>query len=284
VEDPFGGPNTAVTASVGTNVDNTPPSLQVSGQLRSPPGGLSDPTTATIAAQDAGSGVVGIEVDVDGAQRYSDAQGCAGGCSMTRDFQFNPDDYPDGAHTVRVVARDALGHASEDSWQVTVEQAPEDRLFDAQFESAGPPDTASEAPGPDDEESPDSYAAPDHGAGYDTTCAADDEWGESLVPTYVQPPAGSPPLSVTPESALVKLMASDTMPLVPPTAFHMEQQASDYAVFVARLGGQIRGFVVVELHDGLGWIGTYYEGCSKFPEELATSQLPSTGGTPTLTR
>jgi hypothetical protein len=112
---------------VRTTIDHTPPSMDVSGELKDAEdqrplyedavGGLH------VSASDAGSGVVRVEVIVDGATRSARDQACAnGGCGIEHDYELAGREYVDGQHEVRVIARDQVGYTTERVWTVDVEQ------------------------------------------------------------------------------------------------------------------------------------------------------------------
>lgn len=88
--------------------------------------GLYDPTAELLVnasdgtATDRGSGVVSIEIQVDGQRVDYTSQLClTWSCQMTRRYSLNVDAYSDGEHTVKVIAKDRVGNASEQSWTVT---------------------------------------------------------------------------------------------------------------------------------------------------------------------
>src|SRR5205807_6652128 len=51
-------------------------------------------------------------------------QTCDASCPLSRTFTLHPDDYGDGTHAVRVVATDAVGHQTIESWNVKIDRSP----------------------------------------------------------------------------------------------------------------------------------------------------------------
>lgn len=123
------GPNTAVTGTISTFVDNTPPTLSVTGELFErqdlAPINAANSYGAHIAASDGGSGATSVTVQIDGQAVDQRAQACPqGGCELTHDYVLTPDNLSDGQHTITVVATDALGQATQRTWTVMVEVIP----------------------------------------------------------------------------------------------------------------------------------------------------------------
>jgi hypothetical protein len=120
------GPNETDTAGVRTYVDNTPPSLSLSGALIDRANGDTnvldgDRPGMHIDVQDVGSGAQHAEVQVDGSVVDSLNQACPdGGCSLGRDFTFDGSGQSEGAHQITVVATDQLGHRADQSFWITV--------------------------------------------------------------------------------------------------------------------------------------------------------------------
>jgi len=196
--------------------------------------------------------------------------------------------FADGTYQVRatMVDRASDGGNASTTAHVTVDVAnadpPDDggttrdtvdQAFDADWEETGPPETAFENVGTDDLEFNNSQADDDHGGAYAVICASDDEWGVSLAPTYLEPAAGALPLNLGPEAALVSFVGN-VAPSIPATAFQQAERTSEFVIYVARSGSAVRAFVVVENEPALGWVVSYFEGCSGFPEELAPVGLP----------
>lgn len=198
------------------------------------------------------------------------------------DWPTSNGQYPDGTYQLRALITDNAGEGGNSAATAaeTVEvdnteaddgvTSPED--LSATYEEVAQPDTANEASAPDDVEFTDPEAAADHNGSYQATCG--DGWGVSIAPSYGVPELATPPLNLTPEAALVRFMANGGMPAVPPSAFVQEVKGSDYAIYAARLDGTLRAFVVVEQDLSLGWIGTYYEGCSDLPAQLSATSGP----------
>jgi hypothetical protein len=113
----------------GSGPDNRP-IVTLSGKLKERENkGLYDATyDLRVVAQDGTqqqpqSGVKSIEILVDGVRRDYAEQACPNGnCSMTRDFTFLSDSYPDGERTIKVVVKDQRGYSSESIWKVTVDR------------------------------------------------------------------------------------------------------------------------------------------------------------------
>ena len=125
-----GGPNETDAEGAFTSVvDNTEPSVTLSGQLKdlAAAGPLDDGRyTLDIAAADGeGSGVKSIEVLVDGARKDYAEQACDDyACTMARQFTFVNDDYAEGQHTVRVIATDHVGFTSDQAFDLDVQNLP----------------------------------------------------------------------------------------------------------------------------------------------------------------
>jgi hypothetical protein len=129
VEDPFGGPNVGTTPAVTTNVDNTPPSIAASGELRD---GIDfrplldgDRPGLDVTASDSGSGATSVDMQVDGVSQGAATQTCGqGGCTLTHHWDFVPENNTDGQHTITVIATDGVGKQRQTSWTVDVERIP----------------------------------------------------------------------------------------------------------------------------------------------------------------
>lgn len=118
---------TGSSPSWRVKLDRSPPTLAVTGPLKDRAGGfVSGELGLHVEATDGTngsprSGVKSIEVLVDGQRADYVEQPCEQSCPLTRDFIFRADDYDPGAHTITVVAKDQLEHATTTSWQVTVD-------------------------------------------------------------------------------------------------------------------------------------------------------------------
>jgi hypothetical protein len=127
-------------------IDRTPPSLSVSGELRESEGGLAPPDAKLhVEARDGSassprSGVGSIEIKVDG-QVQGTSPSCSGdSCPLDRDWVYDGNRYPQGKHTITVTARDKMGHASTQSWQIrSVHTTAGEQRADEDDESGGEP-------------------------------------------------------------------------------------------------------------------------------------------------
>lgn len=128
VSEPLGGPNENDTAEVLTTVDNTPPDIALSG-LNELAGAGPVPDGKhglnVHASDGSGSGVAGVSMFVDGAAVSEQNPGCpVGGCALDQVFTFVNDDFAEGPHTVRVTAKDELGHVSSQQFVLDSRNAP----------------------------------------------------------------------------------------------------------------------------------------------------------------
>lgn len=124
-----GGPNSGVTATVETIVDNNPPQVNASGPAKPLPGSGPLPDgrhRVTVNATDGeGSGVRKLEFLVDGKEIDEVTQSCpAGGCDLVHDFLLRTDPLAEGAHTLSVIARDGADLVTQQSWQVETRNRP----------------------------------------------------------------------------------------------------------------------------------------------------------------
>ena len=120
-------------------IDRTPPSLDVTGALRSADDGLTDPQYAVnLIARDGDSsspsaqrsGVERVTVTVTNEAGQVEktetlAPGCSGNdsCGYSSAWTFSTDDYPDGRHKIKVMAQDRVGQESApEEWWVTVDR------------------------------------------------------------------------------------------------------------------------------------------------------------------
>jgi hypothetical protein len=144
VAESLGGSNLGYSPTVATSIDNTAPSVAVSGVLWDrrdlAPLTYGDPVTLHVDASDAGAGSTHVELLVDGVPRGAVDQPCAsGGCTLPFDFTLRPDDHADGRHTVTVRAVDGVGNQAPDvSWTVDVEAPPPQPPDDEHPEDAAP--------------------------------------------------------------------------------------------------------------------------------------------------
>ena len=137
---------------------------------------------------------------------------------------------------------------------------------ESDYQEDGPPDQ--EAAAPDDEEVTADQADPDHRRGYAVTCPIEDPYIEAVTPTYANDGLGTAAVNLTPEAALANFLALETIvPPLPAAVFVEAERSLDHAVYVARMESTVQAAVVVE-RAPFGWVGTYYEGCSRLPEQL----------------
>lgn len=128
VADAYGGPNLAYTSITTTTVDNTDPTMALSGDLKDAeddrPVHDGEPHALRVDAQDdPGSGMKSIEILVDGTRRdYVDQPCGGGGCPLSREFSFEPENYLDGKRTIEIVARDHAGRRLARSWNVEIDR------------------------------------------------------------------------------------------------------------------------------------------------------------------
>lgn len=137
-----GAANVSNTPRRTTIVDNNPPALQVSGdgRERADLAPIYDDERPTIAvdARDTGSGVVSIELSLDGVAIDRIEQTCpGGGCSRMHTFQLDPRPHPDGLRELRVTATDAAGHARSEAWTIDLEKIVPEPSSDPYEENSG---------------------------------------------------------------------------------------------------------------------------------------------------
>ncbi len=112
------------TLTVEIQPDTTAPQLNLSGSLKSAPGGwINQPNTysVTAIASDAGSGVTQLAFKIDGVQVGSASQSCAnGGCTLNKTFSMNSASYSGGPHTALITASDGVGKSESTSWTFKV--------------------------------------------------------------------------------------------------------------------------------------------------------------------
>jgi RHS repeat-associated protein len=115
------------TASLTAQLDRQPPTLDVSGSLRSAEGSWLGGSSYSLSARgyDTGSNIKSIEFLVDGQRKafFENPPG-SGCCVLFGDFTFRPADYSDGAHSVRVVATDFAGRTTDQTIGAKVDRSP----------------------------------------------------------------------------------------------------------------------------------------------------------------
>jgi hypothetical protein len=126
VQTGLGGPNEALSPEVTTTVDNTAPSVDVSGSLADAAdlqplfGG--EVASAHLIAHDAGSGSTHVTITIDGDIKKSADAPCSGGaCDLSLDYDLDPTTLADGRHTLTVSASDAVGNSTQRSWEIETE-------------------------------------------------------------------------------------------------------------------------------------------------------------------
>lgn len=150
---PIAGNNGRSSSGSAHVVDGLPPrpKLTLSGRLYDDyrPGGryarealYDSDYVVDVKAQSGGaepqSGVVKLEFRVDGQVRPADtrAQPCVlGSCPLSSSFRLFTDEYPDGRHTVSIVATDQAGRTTEVAWRVIIDRRGD--IYTAE-EQAGP--------------------------------------------------------------------------------------------------------------------------------------------------
>jgi hypothetical protein len=165
------------------NVDDEKPWLNVYGDLRNAvyAGTWSGAKTLWINSQDnhnspytgapstARSGIVAIDVYVDGLKKHTQAQNCYSNCRMDFSWTFHSDRYAKGNHDIRVVARDGAGNEfTSSTWTVsTTPSAP-----GSETERSDPTDTGDI---PDSPTEPVDYdCSPDPDTGLEPYCSQTD--------------------------------------------------------------------------------------------------------------
>lgn len=118
--------NVATTPTRSVIVDNTPPTLTLSGVLWDAqdyrPIHQGDGPGISVTSNDSYSGARSIEILVDGLRVDYVEQGCSGACSQQRNFALDTAPYRDGEHRVEVVARDQAGNAATRTWTIDIEE------------------------------------------------------------------------------------------------------------------------------------------------------------------
>jgi sugar lactone lactonase YvrE len=112
---------------VNLPADTTAPTLTPSGALYNAANGWvnAGETSVSVSAQDAETGVVEEALYIDNKLVGTPAtQECfEGGCSMSHTFTPSLASYTEGAHTVKLIAKDGAGKVGETSWTVKVDSA-----------------------------------------------------------------------------------------------------------------------------------------------------------------
>ncbi len=121
------GGNLRTEQTFAVRVDRVNPTLALTGtlvDLESQPA-----STGTrgvhVEATDAGAGIVGLQLKVDGIEREQVSQACVtGGCSRTEDWTVDVGALSDGPHTVEITATDGAGHTKTTELAIVTEQYP----------------------------------------------------------------------------------------------------------------------------------------------------------------
>ncbi|MGC1851793.1 MAG: NHL repeat-containing protein [Solirubrobacterales bacterium] len=110
------------TLEVNLPKDSTAPTLTPSGALYEAANRwtAANELTAGLKATDGETGVIEAVLKIDGKQVGQPAtRECFyGGCTMNEDFTAPLSGYPDGPHTVTLVAKDAAGNVGQSSWTI----------------------------------------------------------------------------------------------------------------------------------------------------------------------
>lgn len=107
--------------------DTTAPQLALSGPLASLAGAWTKDASSdlTVAATDAGSGVVAVELRKGSTTLGSETQTCSGGaCSLSKTFTVDLAALGEGVHTLTAVGIDAAGNARTQDLTVRVDRGP----------------------------------------------------------------------------------------------------------------------------------------------------------------
>lgn len=282
------GGNPGYTAQGSMIVDNTQPTLAVSGELKEREDQQliwdDESPQLHVDANDAASGVRSIEVLVDGLRKDFRERSCVGGsCGpLVFDYTLAPADYSEGNHPVQVTVTDHAGHTRSASWTVNIKRTPPDTVdegaTDITDEPGSPPDPA-EASNPDvPQDDSDLDGSNSISAAQALQCPAADEFvvtsvidfaptlpadlGNGLLPSA--PTLGFP----TAELAVADFLNTSVMlPKIPPAIFAPAVQTPDYALFVARVAGNIEASIEVAKFPNGGWVGSYFSACSMFVDD-----------------
>ena len=282
------GGNTGWSAQRSIVVDNTQPTVSVSGELKEREDQQliwdDERPQLHVDANDAASGVASVEVLVDSLRKDFRERSCIGpSCGpLVFDFTLVPTDYPEGNHPVQVVVTDHAGHTRSESWTVNVKRTPPDTVdesaTDATDQPGSPPDPAepTEADVPQDDSDLDGSNS--IASSQALQCPAADEFvvtsvidseptlpadlGNGLLPSA--PTLGFP----TAELAVADFLNTSVMlPKIPPAIFASAVKTADYALFVARVDGNIEGSIEVAKYPNGGWFGGYFSACSMFVDD-----------------
>jgi hypothetical protein len=267
------GGNTGASAEITTIVDNAPPRIaEIIGPFRDHgsrkvPIYEEDRPSVHIAATDQGSGVTGIRLLVGEREIAVASRDCAGGgCGLTLDATFDSTLIEDGIHTVRVEARDALGHIVSDSWQIDVRRSLADTPDESDVDelNTAPDEEIDDGPeGPDT--AADSAGMAGRSSGYEVACGSEDvvlwthiDWGR-----HATLPIDAPVGHVSPSAAVAGfVLGSAFLPPIPVTDFQPEQATGSSAIYsITRDGDRQAVITVAEREPGV-WLGEYFGGCS----------------------
>jgi hypothetical protein len=233
-----------------------------------------------VNTQDAGAGQKSIEITVDGQRVDLAEQSCgAGGCSQQRTYNFQPNAYAEGWHDVAVTSTDYVGNYQTESWRVFVKPYTPDPQTDVSDPTADQPATSSTQPADDPgAEVPGDTSGMngnDNGRTYYSTgelqCPAEDPYVVNSSVDYADLnfPLGDLGLSLpsdpaTPQAALARYVTSGvTLPPMPASAFVLDNQTSDYAVFRGVKPAGMDAYVTLE-RTQYGWQALGMGACSMF--------------------
>jgi Big-like domain-containing protein len=291
--------NTSYTAEVQTVVDNTNPTLSVSGGLRDRgSAGLpifedERPPIDAASTDTGGSGVARIEVFVDGLKVDGAEQACEG-CSFNRTFSFDPTRHETGDHTVRIVATDQAGRTRETSWTTEIWRNPPDTADESDADQLDPEgaDTAGAStssaapalgviPGAANVTRPDVVQTQEGSAIDqipDLECAPDDPY---IVLDHLDYPS---PVSLdlivgapNPDLAVAGyLNSAANLPSIPPGIFREEITTDLERFYSVHIDGDRRAWILLARTETGGWRGNYFGACSEFVDGYLWASNPIT--------
>lgn len=292
------GGNIGYTPVISTFVDNTDPTLSVSGGLTERADAAlpifedEQPPLATASADVGGSGVARIEVFVDGLKVDGAEQACAG-CPLDQTFSFDPTRHETGDHTVRVVATDQAGRSRETSWTTEIWRNPPDTPDESdadQFDSEGADAAATSntrsmpslgvAAGAASEARPDVVETRGGSAIRELPPLECDDDDPYLVYDHLDYPApenldlmlGTP----NPDVAVAGYLHSATnLPLIPPSVFKEEITTDLERFYSVHIDDDRRAWVLLSLTETGGWRGNYFGACSEFVDAYMWMSAPS---------
>ncbi len=151
------GRSTTKKITIELQRDETSPSLNLSGNLKSAPGGwIAQPNTYEVSAvsTDGGFGSTALRFEIDKKVIGQAKQVCSqGGCALNHTFAINADSHGGGAHEAAIVAEDGAENIKRSSWtfKVNVDGVPGatevPSMANALIEGAGNPSPSSSIEG-----------------------------------------------------------------------------------------------------------------------------------------